>query len=280
MGMIIQDTWQSWSASLKQAGIMAALRWFALAVLIVQVVRLFWVVVTPVGSFGDWQARQANIPPMAVRQTLFSTFDPFSRTQSAASGGQVVTSLSLSLFGIRLNEGSGLGSAIIAGPDGVQNSYATGDEILPGVRLKSVHFDHVVIDRGGVQESLFIDQSQPTESVSPTVGEEQPVDSTAQATPASDALTAQGLQSDVALSPRTQAGRVTGLVVSPKGSGNAFRTAGFKPGDIIVQVNGRPISGAGDIQALTGQIAPGARISIMVERGAQVVPLALTLAGQ
>src|SRR3546814_3662681 len=65
-----------------------------------------------------------------------------------------------------------------------------------------------------------------------------------------------------------QNGQVTGLVLSPKGAG--FQNAGFQSGDIVTQVNGRPIRSAGDLQALQNQIVPGARISLMVERGAAV----------
>src|SRR3546814_17144161 len=75
-----------------------------------------------------------------------------------------------------------------------------------------------------------------------------------------------------------QNGQVTGLVLSPKGAG--FQNAGFQSGDIVTQVNGRPIRSAGDLQALQNQIVPGARISLMVERGAAVVPISLTLQGQ
>src|SRR3546814_17326419 len=59
---------------------------------------------------------------------------------------------------IRLNEGSGMGSAIIENPDGMQSSFAVGDAILPGVVLKAVAFDHVSIDRGGAAEQIFIDK--------------------------------------------------------------------------------------------------------------------------
>ncbi|MFZ2981457.1 MAG: type II secretion system protein N, partial [Sphingobium sp.] len=138
----------------------AALEWLMLALLAIQIARLVWAIVTPVDSFGNWQGRQAVIPSTAERQTLFTQFDPFFRTPNAASGTPVVTSLSITVYGIRVNEGSGLGSAIIATPDGVQNSFAVGDEILPGVKLKSVSFDHIVIDRGGAEETVFLDQSQ------------------------------------------------------------------------------------------------------------------------
>tara|TARA_R110000868_G_scaffold187717_1_gene430275 strand:+ start:1464 stop:2333 length:870 start_codon:yes stop_codon:yes gene_type:complete len=257
----------------------AALEWLMLALLAIQIARLLWAIVTPVDSFGNWQGRQAVIPSTAERQTLFTQFDPFFRTPNAASGTPVVTSLSITVYGIRVNEGSGLGSAIIATPDGVQNSFAVGDEILPGVKLKSVSFDHIVIDRGGAEETVFLDQSQAAPladpaSVPPASG------GTGQSVPSPVALqdlTAAAIKSDIGFSPRSESGRITGVVLSPKGP--AFQRAGFLAGDIVTQINGRPISSASDLQVLQGQISPGARLSLIVERGASTVPIALTLQG-
>ena len=251
-----------------------------LALLAVQIGRLAWAVVTPVGTYGTWTGRQAVVADAAARQALFSGFDPFFQTPDAgASDSPVVTSLALTVFGIRVNEGSGLGSAIIATPDGVQNSYAVGDEIMPGVVLKAVSFDHVVIDRGGAAESVFIDQS-----IAAPVADTDAMPSSAPTPPASP-LTSAGSQgisvatvkSDIGFSPRLEGGKVTGLVLSPKGPG--FQAAGFLSGDIVTQVNGRAISSASDLQALQDQIAPGARLSLMVERGANAVPVALLLQG-
>jgi general secretion pathway protein C len=45
-------------------------------------------------------------------------------------------------------------------------------------------------------------------------------------------------------------------------------------------VNGRPIGSAADAAALASQFAPGARVSLEVERGASVVPVALFLSKQ
>jgi general secretion pathway protein C len=79
----------------------------------------------------------------------------------------VVTSLDLALYGIRQDEASGRGSAIIATPDGVQRSFAVGEEIVPGVTLTAVAFDSVTISRGGVTEQLFMDQSPAAQVVGP-----------------------------------------------------------------------------------------------------------------
>ncbi|MGK2910636.1 MAG: type II secretion system protein N [Sphingobium sp.] len=255
---------------------MRVLEWLALALLAVQVARLVWSVVTPVTSFGAWTGRQAVIPSVSERQALFSRFDPFFRSSEPTAGSPVVTSLALTVYGIRVNEGSGLGSAIIATPDGIQNSYAVGDDILPGVKLKAVAFDHIVIDRGGTDETVFLDQSQAAPVADPSATPSGPGQTVPQNI-VPQSITPAAVKSDIGFSPRTEGGRITGLVLSPRGA--AFQSAGFQPGDIVTQVNGRPITSAADLQALQNQIAPGARISLMVERGATTVPIALTLQG-
>ena len=241
----------------------------------VQLARILWTVLTPVGPYGDWRPRQAAIPSAEARRALFTSFDPFFRMAGPASG-QVVTSLDLKLFGTRINEGAGGGSAIIATPDQMQGSYAPGDEILAGVTLKSVAFDHVVIDRGGRTETLFLDQSGAAPIARPS-GEEGAAMSSV---PSQPTLTRENVQRDIAFAPRVQNARVTGIAISPTGTGEAFQLAGFRPGDVIVQVNGRAIGSAGDIQTLTGQLSPGSRISLQVERGANIVPVAMILSSQ
>lgn len=258
----------------------SVLEWLVLALVAIQIARLIWAIVTPVSSFGAWAGRQVVVPSVIERQALFTRFDPFFRTPEAITGGSpVVTSLALTVYGIRVNEGSGQGSAIIATPDGLQNSFAVGDEILPGVKLKAVAFDHIVIDRGGAEETVFLDQSQAAPVADPGAPAD-PSSGPGQTVPQNivpQSLTPAAIKSDIGFSPRTEGGRVTGLVLSPKGA--MFQSAGFQPGDIVTQVNGRPITSMSDLQALQNQIAPGARISLMVERGASTVPIALTLQG-
>jgi len=210
------------------------------------------------------------LPPQS-RLSLFSSFDPFFRS-GPGTQSEVVTSLQLSLFGIRQNVGSGLGSAILAGPDGVQDSYAIGDEIQSGVTLDAVNFDHVILDRGGVKETLYLDQSVPAE----TVGGEEPIAATTNAIGLAPALSANA-SSIAGFAPRNEDGKVTGIVLSPQGDGGLFKAAGFRNGDIVTTVNGKPVTSTADIEALKSQITPGASISINVERGANTVPITIQL---
>lgn len=247
-----------------------------LTLLAVLCARLFWTILTPVGPLGDWRLEDRTAGAVANRAELFRSFDPFFRLQP--SGSAVVTSLQLTLFGTRLDEVSGRGSAIIAGPDDVQNSFAVGDEILPGVILKSVAFDSITIDRGGALEQLYIDQSvsaPQAAEVAPGIAAGPPaLDEALGGRPVSVDQLRQGIQ----FLPRTENGRVTGLVVRAGGDAGIFRAAGFREGDILVAVNGQQISSAEDAARLAGAARPGSTLSVTVERGAEVVPIAIAIA--
>lgn len=293
--MYLRDRLPRFRARVGEGGSLGATiaKWteaLLLLLLVVQGARLLWALVMPMGMVGEWQAKRAAPLPPEARGALFRAFDPFTRGQSAEGPSAQVTGLALQLFGVRINEGSGQGSAIIATPDGIQSSFAVGDEIVPGVTLKQVAIDHVVIDRGGTAESLFLDQSAggagagagPDGAGGPGdggsgLGSAVPGGATSLPPPPP---TAALIQRDVAFAPRSDGGKLTGLVVTPKGEGQGFSAAGFQPGDIITQVNGRPITSMGDMAILQSQLRPGARLSLMVERGAATIPVAVILSGE
>ncbi|CAN5697505.1 hypothetical protein BH11PSE6_BH11PSE6_12870 [soil metagenome] len=270
---------------LPRTNVYTALELVLLAGLAAQCARLFWVMVTPVGALGPWQPAQPGFAgsPTAVLQG----FDPFFRLGGGDNGAVVVTSLQLTLFGTRIDEAMGGGSAIIAGPDGVQQSIAVGQEISPGVKLKAVAFDHVTIDRGGAEEDLFLDQSKSVAPVAPPPSETVPsllpgVPALPNGPPPPGArgLSTAQLRSDIGFIPRVDAGRVSGLVVRPQGSGVAFRQAGLREGDVITAINGRPVTGQGDMEQLGAQIGKGGSIPVTVERGNETISLTITIAGQ
>ena len=141
----------------------SALELLLLSLLAMQCARLVWTIFTPVGPIGEWRASTAIAAAPAPTGVLAS-FDPFFRL-SGQSGPVLVTSLNLKLFGVRQDQASGRGSAIISTPDGQQSSFAVGDEIIPGVTLTGVGFDSVTISRNGASEQLFMDQSGPAQTV-------------------------------------------------------------------------------------------------------------------
>lgn len=263
---------------LPRTNVYSALELLLLAGLAVQCARLFWVLATPVGPLGAWQPVQPgfNGSPTAMLQG----FDPFFRLSGGDGKTTVVTSLQLTLFGTRTNEATGAGSAIIAGPDGVQTSYAVGDEISPGIKLKAVAFDHVIIDRGGAEENLFIDQSGAVVPVSPPPATGPSLFSNPPPPSAGKGIAPAQLRTDIGFIPRVDGGRISGLTVRPLGSGAMFRQAGLREGDVITAIGGRAVTGQNDFEQLAGSVGKGGSVPVTVERGNQTLSLTITIAGQ
>ena len=282
-----------------------------LLLVLVQFVRFVWVVVTPVQPLGNWHPGKALIIPNQERHALFASFDPFFRSVWTERGSAVVTSLDLTLFGVNVNEASGQGSAIIAERDGVQISYGAGDEIVPGVKLENVAFDHIVLDRAGTKETLYLDQSVPAETIgssaearaaTKTATSVTSVTSVRLSSPAKVApekiapakiakipdltgisatvvvgakeLSLADLARGIAFTSRRENNRMTGVIVQPRGDGSAFRAVGLESGDIITSVNGRPI---GLRAQMVTELAKGGRIHFKVKRGAEVIPFSLSV---
>lgn len=246
-----------------------------MALLAVQGARLLWVLATPVSPLGEWRPATPAIAGSAA--AILEGFDPFFLLQGQQAAPAAVTNLQLTLFGTRIDEAMGRGSAILAGPDGVQRSVSVGEEIQPGVTLKAVAFDHITIDRGGATEDLYLDQSDAPPAADGTVP------GTTAAPTAAPPASGQGvaisqLRQDIGFIPRLEGGRLSGLVVRPIGSGAAFRAAGLREGDIITALGGRPVTGPGDIDRLATDFAQGGSLSITVERGDQTLPLSLQIA--
>lgn len=238
-----------------------------LVLIAVQCARLFWILAIPVGPVGDWKA---PVSPLAAAGggAALGSFDPFFRL-SESGGPAVVTALSLKLHGVREDRATGRGSAIIALPDGRQSSFAVGEEILPGVILTQVAFDSVTISRGGTPEQIFLDQSEPAPSVGGAPQAPAPEAPPRAAPP--PPVQGQPIQ----FQPRVSGGRVNGIAVSPGASPEAFRAAGFAPGDVIIAVDGQRISSMEQARALIGRA--GGEVNVMVDRGGRAVPMRVRL---
>jgi general secretion pathway protein C len=249
-----------------------------LALIALQCARLIWTAVTPVGPFGDW--RGTTDGGAAVSTEVLGAFDPFFRL-SGGGGPVTVTSLNLKLFGIRQDQATGRGSAIIAGSDGQQRSIAVGEEIEPGVTLKAVGFDSVTISRGGADEQLFMDQSEtPTTvappgtppSVAPPPQVVQPSTSVEPGGPPVPPSKVPPPPPQVSMQPRMNGSQLTGVMVRPKGNGDDFRALGLAPGDVVTAVNGRRLRSPDQVRAMATELA-SARVTLQVERDGRVMTL-------
>ena len=252
---------------LPRAAVLSGLELLLLALIAVQAARLIWTLATPVGAVGDWRAAAVAAPPS---DSVLTEFDPFFRL-AAGGGPAVVTSLELKLHGVREDRATGRGSAIIALPDGTQRSFAVGEEIVAGVTLAEVGFDSATISRNGVAEQLFLDQSRPAQAAAPT-GPAAP------AAPAGPPQAAPRVTPNpqIRFQEQTSGGQVTGITVGPGiDGGYALRAAGLMPGDVIVSINGQPVTSLD--QARTIARRARGEVSVIVNRGGRAVPLRMSL---
>jgi S1-C subfamily serine protease len=58
-----------------------------------------------------------------------------------------------------------------------------------------------------------------------------------------------------------------GALVNSVTPGSAAASAGLKPGDVIVQVEGRPVTAAVNVSAAVGALSVGDRLELVVLRG-------------
>jgi type II secretory pathway component PulC len=171
----------------------------------------------------------------------------------------------LSLAGVA---GSG---AIFSFADGTQRFIGRGREVVPGVTLQAVRRRDVLLavsttnyrlPIGGT--AVAIQPPQPAAVITgppasgTVMGGQQITDAQQQAL---------GQQFAVALAPREAGGRITGWTIRSDVNVAPLAQAGLQPGDVLIAVNGAPVTSREQIVGLPAQIANGTRVEFEIERG-------------
>ena len=257
--------WRAWARprELGAPELRKALEYAMIGSVAATALGLLWALAAPT-SRDD--AASSSPVRFDTSPAAFAAFDPFFRLNLGAGGPGVVTSLNLTLHGVRADSVSGRGSAIVGLPDGTQNSYAVGDEIVPGAVLAAVAFDSVTILRDGARETLFLDQSVDAPIMVVTSGAAQPDPFAAIRAPSA----APPLIADISAEPRMRGGRIDGYVLKPGSIGNAFAAAGFQPGDVLMTIDGRQVGDGAGLEQLAGG---GQAVAVEIERGGKRLSL-------
>lgn len=172
----------------------------ALAALIAyQCATLYSVIVTPI----EGRPGRAVRPPQVQPATLLTSFDPFFTATAGAAAP--VEAADLTLHGFRQDRRTGGGSAIISLSAGAQRSFGIGEVIAPGIVLKEVGPDHVLIIRAGVDERLVLKEFASTGPASAPVvrAAQSPYTPTPAASPAVDVRPRRPAPRGPALPPRS-----------------------------------------------------------------------------
>ena len=222
------------------------------------IARMIWLALSPQDAVATYTERPmptmstSGVQRIEADVSLLVRSNPFEGAGSVAEIDEdvVETQLNLRLIGLRADAGPAAGTATIILPNNQQQKFAEGEEILPGVMLKRVALDRVILSRNGVDEVLRLNNRSGRLSViggSETAeGAEPGLERRAQqAAPAPAAIQISGpeaLLSAISLSEARSNGRVLGYRIEPVGSLSALQDFGFQPGDILVSVNGQSVA--------------------------------------
>lgn len=245
-----------------------------------QCARLLWAVATPLDPVGEPAAaappRPFTPPPDLSALERFAPMTPAAPTLAVEAVPAAPPISGYRLLGVRASIGDG-GSAIIAGPDGRQESYRPGRTVGPGVTLAAIGRDAVTLTGAGGSVRLELGEpsggSAPPPPFAPLALPAQgpglvpptpPV-----ATPAPTGTPAQ-LMSQLNLSPRQDGGRVSGYQVGARAAPLLLRQAGLRPGDVLLSVNGQALN-PGQVDEIGANLAGVPEAEVRFQRNGQTL---------
>ncbi len=175
------------------------------------------------------------------------------------------------------------GVAIIS-EGGPSKVYSVGDNV-GGASLHSVYLDHVILDRGGVLETLLLPRllgpgmhappvvRRPTGADPRTVAAVENIRRLVQQDP--------GLLDQVMRtvpSYDSAAGKLRGFRAYPGRNRQIFSKLGLKPGDLVTAINGTALDDPQRSQEVFNTIQTSDHVTVTVERGGQKQDISLNIA--
>jgi general secretion pathway protein C len=197
------------------------------------------------------------------------------------------TRLRLRLVGLVAGDIPERGRAIIAENNSPERLYGIGDPVGGGqAQLHQIHRDRVILVRDGTYETLRLPRSDGTGGGATAVAAPARAVSTATVLARADEPRIQRaewlqdpdrLLQSVRARPVIQGGALHGLEVHPTRNAREFMQAGLQPGDVVISVNGLPLSAIEDPETLFQDLAGQMRVDIVVERDGQPLPISIQL---
>ena len=174
-----------------------------------------------------------------------------------------------------------------------QNSYAIvntgiridqtlriGEDILPGIQLKSVHPLYIVVSHDGVLKRLNLDNKNNGETSAPASTADHgisPLGYNAYRISRQDLTgTLQTADSRIRLGQLTPAPG-GGMLVTEAASGSIAEKLGLQPGDVLRQINGYSLSSMSDLSRLYQKFKQTSQIQLELTRAGKVLQLRYTV---
>src|SRR6266849_3391244 len=182
----------------------------------------------------------------------------------AAEASVAPSNLNMTLTGVAAGAAAGCALVIVQGQP--EAAFCSGEEISPGVRLDTVERDRIVIVRNGAREAVFMKDAEGGAAGAAVL---PPI--------------VQSVGTDRQLVDRRQLQQQLGrpeflnqalIVPNPDGgflvrqvqAGSLYEKLGLRPGDVIRNVNGQPLTSMDDVMRLYQQFGTAQRVLVDVQR--------------
>lgn len=240
---------------------------------------------TPLPAPNLASGAAASLPALAqlLSTPLFgkaATPDQTAKPGKAAPKPVVVAPLTIKLLGtVVANDDS---AAVIAKSAGAEEKlYFIGDSIMPGVTLKSVEANAIVVERNGRPERISMEKSVIPGFRPAAIAPAPAPRVSGPGFPAAPAARRQlmnrsqldsqlqnfpRLLSQARVIPHMINGKADGFTISEIAPNSLYQQAGLQNGDIIINVNGRTISSAGEAMAIYQQLKNAPAIDLLIKR--------------
>jgi len=225
---------------------------------------------------GTWRVLQPASPAVAraggaefadlralANANLFGRAAP---TRAPAAEASVAPSnLNMTLTGVVVRASGGCALVIVQGQP--ESAFCAGEEIIPGVRLDVVQRDRMVVVRNGTREAVLMKDVEgaaaavaaPAPPIVQSVGTDRQVVDRRQL---QQQLGRPEFLSQALIVPNPDGG----FLVRQVQTGSLYEKLGLRPGDVIRNVNGQPLTSMDDVMRLYQQFGSAQRVLVDVQR--------------
>ena len=274
-------------------------------VLGIAVAKLMWLIITPKTKAITFSQsnistiskpkQKINYGKLIANQHLFGVIkvkksEPVTKAANAEAALKVApTKLNLKLHGIVAYKKSKGGYALISSAGKPQKVYGKGDEVEKGVTVSKVFSDKVVLNNHGKSEDLLLPINMSGQSMSRSPGMNgdipQPgINMSAPSAPNTGAPDLSSFREEMLAdpsklmrvargSPAIVDGQFVGFRIQPGSRRKLFRKLGFRPNDIITEVNGIVLDDMSKGAMIIGELSQASSLSVKVKRGNQEISI-------
>jgi len=220
-----------------------------------------------------------NYSSVIARKQLFGTSAPDKINVVDAP----TTKLNLKLRGV-YSTGDETGAVIIADGAGKEDVYQVDDKLPGGAKLVSIHPDHVIIERNLQLEKLVLPKGPSAFTLSETP--ETSINSEIQGARAEELSELRqeliknptSIGKLVSLSPSIDdSGQLQGYKIYPRGQQPLFDELGFKPGDLVTEINGISLNDSRQSLAAIQKLMKEKNLNITIQRNGEIINIQQSL---